>query len=320
MSTTTYIPLSIAFAYFIAVENSEAAEQERDISSVTPDLTPPVMVDAEPTPGERVKQVVAEYKNTEVYHALYLPLDWQPNFCKKFDQKRQPDKRYPMLVEYTGNGFYWNKYGDICTGKVEDSKLGYGISGGKSFIWVCMPYLNNDGTANVITWWGNPPQYNVGPTLDYCKKTVSHVCETYGSDPDAVILTGFSRGALTCNYLGLHDDNIAKQWLAFIPCSHYDGVYEQWPYPRSDRTSALQRLKRLHGRAQFICSESGMTGSVSLAATEQYLQSTGVEAPFTFMPTGFRNHNDAWVLRPSPARTAMRQWLAQVLKNRPGRP
>jgi hypothetical protein len=28
--------------------------------------------------------------------------------------------------------------------------------------------------------------------------------------------------------------------------------------------------------------------------------------------TGFRNHNDAWALRPSPARRAAREWLLRV--------
>ncbi|MFC1713393.1 hypothetical protein ACFL6S_06990 [Candidatus Poribacteria bacterium] len=266
------------------------------MTSVLPDLAAPVMIDGEPAPGKRVKQVISEYMETEVYHALYLPVDWQP------------DKRYPVIVEYTGNGGYRNEYGDVCTGVVEDSKLGYGISGGEGFIWVCIPYLNNAGDANVWMWWGNPPGYDVEPTLDYCKRTIRHICTNYGGDPDAVVLTGFSRGAIACNYLGLYDDDIASLWLAFIPFSHYDGVRDSWPTHGSE----LQRLERLNRRPQFICSEDG----TSLAATEQYLRSTGVWAPFTYMHTGFRNHNDAWVLRPSPARTAMRQWLAQVLRSR----
>jgi hypothetical protein len=28
----------------------------------------------------------------------------------------------------------------------------------------------------------------------------------------------------------------------------------------------------------------------------------------------FRNHNDEWVLRPSPTRTTLRKWLKDVLK------
>lgn len=43
--------------------------------------------------------------------------------------------------------------------------------------------------------------------------------------------------------------------------------------------------------------------------------SRGADAPFTFMPTGFRNHNDAWILRPSSARDALRKWVDSCLKN-----
>jgi len=44
-----------------------------------------------------------------------------------------------VIVEYAGNGNYANKYGDVSSGEVEGSKLGYGISGGTGFIWICMP-------------------------------------------------------------------------------------------------------------------------------------------------------------------------------------
>ena len=289
----THIQLSLT-----SVHNFTVALQAivtRDISSVAPDLIPPEMTDGEPAPGKRVRAVMPEYRETEVYHALYLPTDWQP------------DNRYPVIVEYTGNGGYKSEYEDVCTGKVEDSKLGYGISGGKGFIWVCMPYLNSAGDANVELWWGDKPKYDPGPTLDYCRKTVPHICANYGGDPDAVILTGFSRGAIACNCLGLSDDDIARLWLAFIPFSCYDGTRKT-----PDSASAPERLKRLNGRSQFICEEN----SQSLEDTKQYIKSTGVQAPFTFMHTGFRNHNDAWTLRPSPARTAMREWLDQVIRNR----
>ena len=274
-----------------------------DLRAVKADLEVPPMTEGASAPGQRVKQVLAAYRNTAVHHALYLPTDWKAG------------RRYPVIVEWAGNGRYRNRYGDVSTGRVEGSKLGYGISGGKGFIWICMPYLNNAGTANVITWWGDKPDHRTGPTLDYCKRCVRFVCETYGGDRDAVILAGFSRGAIACNYLGLHDDEIAGLWLAFIPYSHYDGVH-RWPYPGSDRASAAARLRRLKGRAQFICAE----GDRLVPATKRFIESTGVRAPLTFLPTGFRNHNDAWALRPSPARAALRTWLQQVLRDRPGRP
>jgi len=270
-----------------------------DISSVPADLVTPTMVDGAPAPGRRVRQTLSEYRGTQVYHALYLPTDWQKG------------RLYPVIVEYAGNGPYREKYGDVFTGMVEGSNLGYGISGGKGFLWICLPYVNSKEKRNQTRWWGD-----VEATVDYCRKAVVRVCEEYGGDPSAVILTGFSRGAIACGYLGLHDDQTADVWLAFIPCSHYDGVI-RWGYPGSDRQSALERLERLKGRASFICHEpGGMAGGVE--GTRQYLGATGIRAPFTFQSGPFRNHNDAWVLRDVPERTALRQWLDQVLRTRPG--
>ncbi len=267
-----------------------------DISSVEPDLTVPAMTTGTPAAGRRVKQVIPEYRRTDAHHALYLPVDWQPG------------RRYPVIVEYAGNGPYKNKFGDISTGLVEGSRLGYGMTAGKAFIWLCLPYLNDAGNANVTQWWGNRPTLRVEPTLAYCKKAVPWICQHYGGDPEAVILVGFSRGAIACNYVGLHDDEIAKLWRAFVPYSHYDGV-RKWGYPKAERADATERLKRLRGRPQFICHEGN-----AVSATRDFIQTTGVKAPLTFMSTGFRNHNDAWILRPSPVRKALRDWLADVLR------
>lgn len=40
----------------------------------------------------------------------------------------------------------------------------------------------------------------------------------------------------------------------FIPYAHYDGM-EQWPYPASDRSSAIARLRRLQHRPSFVVAE-----------------------------------------------------------------
>ena len=265
-----------------------------NLSSVPTDLTVPPMTLGEPAPGCRVKQVNPDYQGKDVYHALYLPVDWKKG------------KLYPVIVEYAGNGPGRNEYGDFCSGQVEGSKLGYGISGGKGFIWVCMPFVNSKTGQNQTWWWGDPEA-----TVQYCKTTVRRICEEYGGDPSRVILAGFSRGAIACNYIGLRDDSIADMWLAFIAYSHYDGV-RKWDYADSDRRSALDRLKRLKGRAVFSCQER------TVDDIRQYVGSTGIIAPFTFLTIPFRNHNDAWVLRDLPARATLRSWLAEVLKTRPG--
>lgn len=281
-----------------AGETSEAgqavAPAERDISTMPADLQTPPMLDASPAPGKRVRQVLPEYRGTDVYHALYLPENWRPV------------QRFPVIVEYAGNGPYRNAYGDYSSGEVQGSNLGYGISGGRDVIWICMPYVNVKERRNQRQWWGDVPA-----TLDYCRKTVRWICEDFGGDPSAVILAGFSRGAIGCGYLGLHNDEIADLWLAFVAYSHYDGV-RSWDYPGSDAASAQARLQRLQGRASFIYQEG------SVEPTRAYLAATGIQAPFTFQRGPFRNHNDAWVLRDVPERTSLRAWLAEVLRTKPG--
>src|SRR3546814_19911103 len=92
-----------------------------------------------------VRQVTPGWEKTEVYHALYLPRNWKP------------DGKYPVIVEYAGNGVVRNKFGDVSEGTVEGSCLGYGLSGGVDFIWVCMPYveIKNGEKGNAIKWWGD---------------------------------------------------------------------------------------------------------------------------------------------------------------------
>jgi hypothetical protein len=260
-----------------------------DIHTVPPDLTPPAMTIGDPAPGLRVRQTEPEYAGTEVHHALYLPTDWRAAEC------------YPVIVEFAGNGNYKNQYGDVCTGKVEDCGLGYGISGGARFIWVCLPYVSKDGQHNQLQWWGD-----IDATVAYCKRAVPRICEQYGGDPAKVTLTGFSRGSIACNFIGLHDDEVAALWRAFICHSHYDGVKE-WPYEGSDRASALVRLQRLGNRPQYIVHE----GSVD--ATRNYLAEAYPDGNFTYRVLPYRNHTDTWVLRDIPERRAVQEWLAQCL-------
>lgn len=262
-----------------------------DIRTITPDLTTPAVTDEEPAAGRRVRQAIAAYEGTAVHHALYLPPDWRPR------------RRYPVIVEYAGNGGYRNSFGDVSEGTVEGSNLGYGVSGGKGFIWLCLPYVSTATKQNQGLWWGDAEA-----TVAYAKQAVNLICERYGGDRKRLVLAGFSRGAIACNYIGLRDDSIAKLWRAFIVYSHYDGVRETWPYADAGRGAALERLKRLAGRPQFILHEN------SVEETRKYLATAGVTAAFTFRTLEFRNHNDAWALRDIAERREVRVWLNRVLR------
>lgn len=266
-----------------------------DIRTVSPDLEVPALSEGVPTAGKRVKYKLEGWKNTALYNVLYLPTDWKPG------------AKMPVIVELAGNGNFASKQGDVSTGVPEGSNLGYGLSAGQRYIWLCVPYVNGQGDEIAITWWGTPPTYDPQPTLKHLREAVKAVCRDFSGDESKVVLCGFSRGAIACNYLGLYDDETARLWRAFLAYSHYDGV-KTWPYPLSDRESALVRLKRLGNRPQFICGEGS-----NAQVTEAYLRPLLPNADLTFLSTGFLNHNDAWTLRPSPAREKAREWLKRVV-------
>jgi len=258
-----------------------------------PDLVTPVMTSDKPAAGKRVRQVAKEYEGTDVYHALYLPTDWQEG------------KTYPVIVEYTGNKFPPGK----GSGKVKDANLGYGLTGGEGFIWITMPYVQKGGKENAVMWWGDRQA-----TIDYCKANLPRICKAFGGDMDNVILCGFSRGAIACSYIGLADDEIAKLWKGMVAHDHFDGQRE-WGYPESDRASALKRMKRLKGRPVLA---SGMGND--------YLKEHLDLATFTFLPVPvdelfdipegpvLHPHTDAWMHRDSAYRDKARAWLAELIR------
>lgn len=281
----------------VSLQSVFAQSQEwPDIRTIDADLVVPAMADIEPASGRRVRRSLPGRDASKIYHALYLPGDWSE------------EQSLPVIVEYSGNGGYRDPLGDVCTGRPEDCNFGYGLSAGEGFIWICLPYLNNEGTEVAATWWGNPPEYDPKATLNYCHEAINDICAKFNGDRQKIILCGFSRGAIACNYLGLYDDETANLWRAFVPCSHYDGV-RRWPYPHSDVMSASTRLARLGDRPQFICGEKNQTEE-----TRRYLTASGHSENLTFLSTGFRNHSDQWILRPSPARDSLRSWLKGIVE------
>lgn len=262
-----------------------------DLRAIATDLTVPPLTDEAPGAGRRVRQKGAGYEATDVYHTLYLPTDWQAG------------RSYPVIVEYPGNGPYRNALGDVSSGLVDDCLLGYGASGGRGCLWVCLPFIHADGKQNQRQWWGDPQA-----TVRYCQAIVDEVCRKYGGDRRRLILAGFSRGAIACNYIGLYDDQIARLWSGFICHSHYDGV-RSWGYAGDDRAAAATRLKRLAGRPQWISHET------STAETRRYLEAAAPGGAFTFYDLPFPNHSAGWVLRDLPARNALRKWLDETTRN-----
>lgn len=142
-----------------------------------------------------------------------------------------------------------------------------------------MPFVNNDYTE-CHYWWGD-----IEITKKYCIEVINHVVKEYGADSDRVILMGFSRGGIACNYVGLHDDNIASIWRAMFIYSHYDGLRIDWKYPDADRESAYMRFKRLNKRPQLIAQER------SVESIKSYVEPWSFQGQFTFITVPFQNHS-----------------------------
>lgn len=300
----------IALTIFLGVLASTALRAKE--TSDTDDkgdkvLVLPSVSTGAPAAGKRVRVTTDQYKDTSVHHMLFLPEAWTPDASKK----------YPVIVEYTGNRFL--KSGS--TGEAKDAGLGYGISGG-NFIWVTLPFIAKDHKSNAVTWWGD-----VDATVAYAKKYVPQICKEFHGDLNSVFLCGFSRGAIGVNFIGLHDDEIAKLWRGFITHDHFDGEREwrgtEWGSPLSEyRTSAKQRLARIKGRPYLVC-QNGSTAKI-----EEYVKSANVHGlgSFTFLDVDteqilgpFPNsaaihpHTDRWLLKPSDQRLEVWQWVDSVL-------
>ena len=296
-------------AIILVVANSCYANEPLLDPNSTHEVHTPIVTKGDPHAGKRVAITPPEYTGTKVFHTLYLPPDW-----------KRDGPKLPIIFEYTGN--YFPKSGS--SGEPEDAGLGFGLSGGE-YIWVSLPYINEAHNDNQVTWWGDE-----NATVDYAKKNVPKIIDQYNANPNAVFLCGFSRGAIGVNYLGLHDDEVAKLWTAFISHDHFDGV-KQWRAPwgaplEKYRKEAAVRLKRI-GDRPYLVSQNG-----SVETNKKYIRSVLPDVSnFTFATVKtaeifgqFPNeiakhpHTDRWLCKPSPYRERSWQWMNNVVSKKVG--
>lgn len=300
---SSFAALVFAFAICLSVPSwsDDVVELDPDSRQV---LVIPELSEGPPAAGKRVKITPEEYAGTDVYHTVYLPEHW-----------RERGAPIPIIFEYTGNRFPTSG----STGEVEDAGLGFGLSGGK-FIWVSLPYISNDHQDNAVTWWGDTEA-----TVAYAKKQVPEIISQFHADPDAVLLCGFSRGAIGVNFLGLRDDEIAKLWSAFITHDHFDGVKSwgktEWGSPLEKyREQAAIRLRRVDGRPYLVCQNGGIGASKNWIAsvlprtdnfTFQEVDTRSILGEFP-NSTAKHPHTDRWPLKPSDHRRSTWTWIKTV--------
>lgn len=249
----------------------------------------PKLTDGAPAPGAFVKVVAPEYAGKGVYHGLYLPPDWQPG------------RRWPVIVESP-----CNKYQSFL-GKVDDTRLGYHFAGCRSYIVVVFPYIQAD--ANLDSGWGDVPA-----AVAYWDLNLRRTLAEFGGDPGAVIGAGFSRGAISTSYVGLHTELIADHWLGFFMHSHADVVTTLTP---DKGAGSATRMGRVQGRAALLswgaAGDGGMDNSLKGVAL---LESFG--DPVTTLAVPGVGHTDAWIIDDATSRASAQDWLFATVAARPG--
>ncbi|GAL82038.1 hypothetical protein-signal peptide prediction [Algibacter lectus] len=234
--------------------------------------------------GKRVRYQLPIHKDTDIYSALYLPKTWTPN------------GKFPVIIEFPGNIYYTNSV--YSTGRPEQCAIGYGMSKNEEAIWVSVPFVDYSLGTNIKNGFGNADH-----TVDYTVKMVNEILTNFGGDPDNVVLTGFSRGAIACGYIGLRNDTIASLWKGFHACQHYDG--DGWN--GADLSSAKVRAKRIGTRALFHTDNEHNQDLKTML--------TDVNANVTYANSGLGAHATAMFLDDRPSTLKFRAWYHNLINN-----
>ncbi|WP_299547738.1 hypothetical protein [Seonamhaeicola sp.] len=246
-------------------------------------LDVPEMTHTEPKGGHRVHYQLQNDPNSQLYSVLYLPNHW----------KKDSETKYPVIVEYPGNIFYVRNC--YSTGRPEHCVIGYGMSKGDNAIWISMPFVNYKTGTIAENGWGNP-----NDTADYTVKTVNEIIEKFHGDRENMVVTGFSRGAIACGFIGLRNDTIAGLWKGMHTCQHYDG--DGWG--GADKQGAIERLQRLGNIKVFQTDNSTPELKELLSSVD-----TGV----IYMNSGLKAHACDMFLDDRPSTMALRKWFNDLI-------
>ena len=240
----------------------------------------PAVEDRPPAAGRRVRYQLAKDKGTDIACLLHLPDDWKPGGS------------YPVIFEYPGNVFYVK--GCYSIGLPDRCGIGYGMARGREAIWVSMPFIDRKTGTIAENGWGDADE-----TADYCEHVVDDVCTHFGGDRRNLILTGFSRGAIACGFIGLRNDRIATLWKGFHLCQHYDG--DGWN--GATLVGALERAKRFRGSAVF---HTDNPENAVRPVTDV------LNVPTTFTQSGLGGHAITMFLDDRESTQRLRRWFAEI--------
>ena len=245
-------------------------------------LDVPIVEDGPPAPGRRVPyRPLPSGPGIETPPAAFLslPSDWQPGGS------------HPVVVEYPGNIFFTPAC--YSTGRPEQCVIGYGMTRGRGAIWISLPFVDASGHV-AENGWGDPER-----TAEFCVATVEDVCERFSGDRDRLVLTGFSRGAIACGFIGLRNDRIAALWKGLHCCQHFDG--DGWNGATLD--GAIERASRFRGTSVFHTDNS---------ADKVKPVTDALRVPVTFVSSGLGAHSCAMFLDDRESTRRLRDWFTHL--------
>ena len=243
----------------------------------------PNMETGAPQAGKRVLYQLPGDEATNIYIALYLPTDWEAGLT------------YPVIAEYPGNIFYQPQ--GWSPGRPEQCMIGYGVSQGVGAIWVSLPFIDRSVGVGEISENGFG---HTDDTTQYAKDVIAHLIANYGGDANNLFLSGFSRGAIACGYIGLRDAAIGALWKGFIPCQHYDGS----AWNQSNMAGALTRAPNFIGESIFQTDNSESTYGALMDATP------GTEF---WVDSGLGFHDPAMFLDDRLSTQHVRRWFRELV-------
>ena len=246
-------------------------------------LNVPPVQEGLPMPGKRVKVHLTQ----DVYYTLYLPHDYD-SF-----------KRWPVLFESPCNAT-GTKPTDY-SGLPDDAYMSYGLSLGHGYIWVGAPYIDETGKQISVFWWGGFLKNTIGieNTVKYWLEILKDLNHRFPIDNEAIILGGFSRGAIGALHIGNWNNEISQKWCAYFTHDHFDS--DSYGAGYSIRVSRIRKKKIL------------MTGGQNSYASyvyQAYLDLIKYSIDATYMMIPNQGHTMDWILEDySPEASAARYWL-----------
>ena len=240
--------------------------------------------------GKRVKIYLPEYP--EAYYVLFLPY----NFTH--------EKKLPVICEIPANAcsYVYNGLPDTTT------FLGYGITKGRDWLWVSLPILNSEGNKILQTYFPENPS----ATIKFWLLVLNDLNKKFNIDKNKIVLSGFSRGAISISYLGNSNDEISSKWAAYFAHAHFDGCCQTIP------GNCEERINRMKDKETLIA--VGKNDIAHKCSTDAYRKLTNLECPVTYLeiPDIYTDkwenlaHNPFWILEDSEAAEDARNWLKNL--------